>query len=55
MCYHILWAMPCKATHNGWVMVESSDKNVVHWRMEWQTPSVFLSWEPHEQYEKANR
>ena len=27
--------------------------NVVHWRREWQTTSVFLPWEPHEQYEKA--
>ena len=26
---------------------------VVHWRREWQTTSVFLPWEPHEQYEKA--
>ena len=29
--------------------------NVVHWRREWQTTSVFLPWEPHEQYEKAKR
>ena len=34
-------------------MVESSDKNVVYWRREWQTTSVFLPWEPHKQYEKA--
>ena len=27
-------------------------QNVVHWRSEWQTTSVFLPWEPHEQYEK---
>ena len=27
---------------------------MVHWRREWQTTSVFLPWEPHEQYEKAN-
>ena len=27
-------------------------QNVVHWRREWQTTSVFLSWEPPEQYEK---
>ena len=27
--------------------------NVVHWRREWQTTSVFLPWEPHEQNEKA--
>ena len=28
-------------------------QNVIHWRKEWQTTSVFLPWEPHEQYEKA--
>ena len=28
---------------------------VVHWRREWQTTSVFLPWEPHEQYEKEKR
>ena len=27
---------------------------MVHWRREWQTTLVFLPWEPHEQYEKAN-
>ena len=27
-------------------------QNVVHWRRQWQTTSVFLPWEPHEQYEK---
>ena len=25
---------------------------VVCWKREWQTTSVFLPWEPHEQYEK---
>ena len=30
-------------------------QDVVHWRREWQTTSVFLPWEPHEQYEKAKR
>ena len=30
-------------------------QNVVHWRREWQTTSVFLRWEPHEKYEKAKR
>ena len=30
-------------------------QKVVHCRKEWQTTSVFLSWEPHEQYEKADR
>ena len=28
---------------------------MVHWRREWQTTSVFLPWEPHEQYKKAKR
>ena len=27
-------------------------QNVVHQRREWQTTSVFLPWEPHEQYER---
>ena len=26
--------------------------NAVHWRKEWQTTSLLLSWELHEQYEK---
>ena len=30
-------------------------QNVVHWRREWQATSVFLPWEPHEQYEKSKR
>ena len=30
-------------------------QNVVHWRREWQTISVFLPWEPQEQHEKAKR
>ena len=29
-------------------------QKVVHWRREWQTTSVFLPWEPHEQYEKID-
>ena len=28
-------------------------QNVVCWRKEWQATSVFLPWEPHEQYKKA--
>ena len=44
--------MPYRATQDTQVMVESSEKNVVCWRREWQTTSVFLPWEPHEQYEK---
>ena len=30
-------------------------QNVVYWRRDWQTTSVFLPWEPHEEYEKAKR
>ena len=30
-------------------------QNVGHWRREWQTTSVFLPGEPHEQYEKTKR
>ena len=37
-----LRAMPCRATQNRWVMVESSEQNVAHWRREWQTTSVLL-------------
>ena len=58
-----LWAMPCKATWDRQVMVESFDKT-------WHTgegngkplqysfffsTSVFLPWRSHEQYEKAKR
>ena len=28
---------------------------MVHWRREWQATSIFLPWEPQEQYEKAKR
>ena len=30
-------------------------QTVVHWRRQWQPTPVFLSREPHEQYEKARR
>ena len=30
-------------------------QNMVHWRRKWQTTSVFLPWEPHEQYKKAKK
>ena len=47
-----LWAMPCRATQERWVMVESSDKTwSMFWRRECQISSVFLLWEPNEQYE----
>ena len=37
--------MPCRATQDEWVVVESSEGNVVHWRRKWQTTSTFLPWE----------
>ena len=47
-----LWATPCRATRDGQVIVESSDKTSPL-RREWQTTPVFLPWEPHEGYEKV--
>ena len=29
-------------------------QNMVHWRREWQTTSVFLPWEPHESMKRQN-
>ena len=43
---------PCRG---GPPKTDGSWQNVVHWRREWQTTSVFLPWEPHEQYGKAKR
>ena len=45
---HAGWGHPRWTGHGGQVW-----QHVVHWRREWQTTSVFLPWEPHEQYEKA--
>ena len=45
---HAVWGHPGRAGHGGEVW-----QHVVHWRREQQTISVFLPWEPHEQYEKA--
>ena len=45
---HAMWGHPRRTGHGGEVW-----QNVVHWKREWQTTSVFLPWEPHEQYEKA--
>ena len=45
---HAMWGHPRWMGHGGEVW-----QNVVHWRREWQTTSVFLPWEPHEQYERA--
>ena len=47
---HVMWGHPRRMGHGGEVW-----ENVVHWRREWQTTSVFLPSEPHEQYEKAKR
>ena len=38
---HALWGHPKQASHGGEVW-----QNVVHWRKEWQTTSVFLPWNP---------
>ena len=45
---HALW------DHARWMGYGGEVWNtVVHCRSEWQTTSVFVPWEPHEQYEKA--
>ena len=44
---HAMWGHPRWTGHGAEVW-----QNVVHWRREWQTTSVFLPWEPHEQYER---
>ena len=46
---YTMWDHPRRAGHGGEVR-----QNVVHWRREWQTTSVFLPWEPHEQYKRQN-
>ena len=45
---HAVWGHPRQWGHGG-----EERQIVVHWRREWQTTSVFLPWEPHEQYETA--
>ena len=45
---HALWGHQRWVGHGGEVW-----QNVVHWRKQWQTTSIFLPWEPHEQHEKA--
>ena len=47
---HAKWGHPRRMEHGGEVW-----PNVVHWRREWETTPVVLPWEPHEQYEKAER
>ena len=41
---------PRQTGHSG-----EFSQNVVHWRREWQTTSVFLPQESHEQHEKSKR
>ena len=45
-----LWAMPCRATQDGQVIVVEFWQNVIHWRREWQTTPVCLPWEHHKLY-----
>ena len=47
---HTVWGDPRWTGQGGEVW-----QNVVHWKREWQTTSVFMPWEPHEQYEKTKR
>ena len=42
---HSVWGHPRQLGHGREVW-----QNVVHWKREWQTTSVFLPWEPHEQH-----
>ena len=44
---YAVWGHPRRVGHGGEVW-----QNVVHWRREQQATSVFLPWEPHEQYEQ---
>ena len=50
-----LWAIICRTTQDRWIIVKSSDKTVARWRKKWQPTPIFLTGEPHEQYEKAKR
>ena len=43
--------MPYRATQDRQVIGKNSDH--LHWRRKWQPTSVFLSGEPHGQYEKT--
>ena len=42
---HAVCGHPRRKGHGGEVW-----QNVVHWRREWQTTSLFLPWESHEQF-----
>ena len=54
-----MWGFPCffydpayVGNLKGMSLLVRAWQNLVHWRREWQTTSVFLIWEPHKQYEK---
>ena len=47
---HTVWGHPRQMGHGGEVW-----QNVVHWRREWQTTSVFLPWEPHKQKRQKDK
>ena len=46
-------ALQLHGAAEGHVLLVRAWQNMVCWRREQQTTSVFLPWEPHEQYEKA--
>ena len=47
---------PCLVGHPRWIGSDGECwQNVVHRKREWQTTSLLLPWEPHEQYEEAKR
>ena len=48
-----LWAMPCRATQDGWVIVESSDKMWSTGGGNGKSPQYSCCESPHKQYEKA--
>ena len=48
--YELMWGCQKLSGHGG-----EFSQNIVHWRREWPATSVFLTWEPHEQYEKLKR
>ena len=48
-----LWAMLCRATKDGRVMVEHSDKVWPTEEVNGKQLQYSCPWEPHEQYEKA--
>ena len=47
--------MLCRATQDGQIMVENSDNMWSTGEGNWQTTSIFLPRESHEQYEKAKK